>query len=93
MRRKQLWDSDRPLITSQNKFQPLDLSVNKAAKAFIQNKYNEWFAGQVSMQLRDGIDPIDVKISSKISDLKTIACELDSRFVSLPWRREANDQE
>ena len=26
-----------------NKFQPLDLSVNKAAKSFIQNKYNGWF--------------------------------------------------
>ena len=26
-----------------NKFQPLDISVNKAAKAFIQNMYNEWF--------------------------------------------------
>ena len=24
-----------------NKFQPLDLSVNKAAKSFIQNKYND----------------------------------------------------
>ena len=30
-----------------NKFQPLDLSVNKAAKSFIQNKYNDWFADQV----------------------------------------------
>ena len=25
------------------KFQPLDISVNRAAKAFIQNMYNEWF--------------------------------------------------
>ena len=24
-----------------NKFQPLDLQVNKAAKSFIQNKYND----------------------------------------------------
>ena len=24
-----------------NKFQPLELSVNKAAKSFIQNKYND----------------------------------------------------
>ena len=26
-----------------NKFQPLDLSVNKVAKSIIQNKYNDWF--------------------------------------------------
>ena len=27
-----------------NNFQPLDLSVNKAAKSFIQNECNDWFA-------------------------------------------------
>ena len=30
-----------------NKFQPLNLSANKATKSFIQNKYNNWFADQV----------------------------------------------
>ena len=55
-----------------NKFQPLDISVNKAAKAFIQNKYNEWFSDEVSIQLRRGIDPSDIKISSKLSDLKPL---------------------
>ena len=30
-----------------NKFQPLDLSVNKAAKLFIQNEYNDWLPDQV----------------------------------------------
>ena len=29
-----------------NRFHPLNLSVNKAAKLFIQNKYNDWFADQ-----------------------------------------------
>ena len=55
-----------------NKFQPLDLRVNRAAKAFIQNCYNEWFANQVAIQLKRGIDPTDVKISSKLSDLKPL---------------------
>ena len=27
-----------------NKFQPLDLSVKKPVRSFIQNKYNDWFA-------------------------------------------------
>ena len=55
-----------------NEFQPLDLSVNKAAKSFIQNKYNDWFADQIFTQLQNGKDPTDVKISSKLSDLKPI---------------------
>ena len=55
-----------------NKFQPLDFSVNKAAKSFIQNKYNDWFADQVFTQLQNGKDPTDVKIPSKLSDLKPI---------------------
>ena len=55
-----------------NKFQPSDLSVNKAAKSFIQDKYNDWFADQLFTQLQNGKDPTDVKISSKLSDLKPI---------------------
>ena len=55
-----------------NKFQPLDLSVDKAAKWFIQNKYNDWFADQVFTQLQNVKDPNDVKISSKLSNLKPI---------------------
>ena len=53
-----------------NKFQSLDLSLTKAAKSFIQNMYNDWFADQVFTQLQNGKDPTDVKISSKLSDLK-----------------------
>ena len=55
-----------------HKFQSLDISVNKAAKAFIQNLYNEWFSNQVAIQLKHGIDHADVKISSKLSDLKPL---------------------
>ena len=55
-----------------NTFQPLELSENKAAKSFIQNKYNDWFADQLFTQLQNGEDPTDVKISSKLSDLKPI---------------------
>ena len=55
-----------------NKFQPFNLSVNNAVKSFIHNKYNDWFADQVFMQLQSGNDPTHVKISSKLSDLKLI---------------------
>ena len=55
-----------------NKFQPLDLTVNKASKAFIQNQYNNWFSDQVARQLKSGNDPTDMRVSSKLSDLKPL---------------------
>ena len=36
-----------------SKFQPLHIIVNKAAKAFIQNMYNEWFSNEVATQLTE----------------------------------------
>ena len=55
-----------------NKFQPLELSVIKAAKSFIQNRYNDGFADHVFTELQNGKDPTDVKILSKLSNLKPI---------------------
>ena len=37
-----------------NEFQPLDLTINKAAKDFIENQYNDWFSNQVAYQLKSG---------------------------------------
>ena len=55
-----------------NWFQPLDLTVNKPAKSFITNKFNTWYADQVSKQLADGIEPAYVNVSTKLSDLKIL---------------------
>ena len=55
-----------------NKFQPLHISVNKAAKTFIQNQYNDWFSNEISVQLKKGIDPAGTKIYSKLSNLKPL---------------------
>ena len=55
-----------------NKFQPLNLTVNKAAKVFIQNQCNGWFSDQVARQLKSGNNPTDIKVSSKLSDLKPL---------------------
>ena len=46
-----------------NKFQSLDITVNKPAKSFISNNYDEWFSRQVSQELEKGIQPADVKVS------------------------------
>ena len=53
-----------------NKFQPLDITVNKPAKSVISNKYNEQFSKQVSQQLEKGIQPADVKVSLGFIELK-----------------------
>ena len=62
---------DRP-HNLRKKFQSLDLTVNKAANAFIQIQYNDWFSNQIVHQLKSGKDPANVKVSSKLSDLKAL---------------------
>ena len=55
-----------------NKFQPLDLSVNKAAKAFISEKCNTWMTNGISKQINRGIQPPDVKVSLNLSVIKPL---------------------
>ena len=55
-----------------NKFQLLDLTINKTAKAFIQNRYNDWFSDQVARQLKSGNDTTDIKVSLMLSNLKPL---------------------
>ena len=45
-----------------NIFQLLDISVNKSAKSFISDKYQEWYASEVTSQLGKGINPYNVKL-------------------------------
>ena len=46
-----------------DRLQPMDISVNKAAKDFLRQKFTEWYAEQVAAQLEDeeNIDPQHVK--------------------------------
>ena len=62
---------DRP-HNLRKKFQSLDLTVNKSANAFIQNQYNDWFSNQIIHQLKSGNDPANIKVTSKLSDLKVL---------------------
>ena len=52
-------------------FQPLDISINQSANKFISNKFNALYAHRVSKQLSNGVAPGDVKVSLKLSDLKS----------------------
>ena len=53
-----------------NLFQLLDLNVNGAAKAILKRKYIEWYSGEISKALADGIALDDIEIKLKLSVLK-----------------------
>ena len=55
-----------------NKFQPLDITVNKPAKSFIKDKYNMWYTEQVAKQLNESKAPVDVEVSLKLSEIKPL---------------------
>ena len=55
-----------------NKFQPLDLSVNKAAKTFISEKNNTWMTNEISKQIKRGIVPPDVKVFLNLSVIRPL---------------------
>ena len=47
--------------------QPMDLSINKAAKEFMRSRFREWYATQVHRQLKEGskqISPVDLRMST-----------------------------
>ena len=42
--------------------QPLDISVNKPAKHFLQQKFQEWYSDQILQQLDDASSMEDVEL-------------------------------
>ena len=46
--------------------QPMDLSVSKSAKEYIQSKFRDWYSIQVQHQLDEGeeISPVDLRMST-----------------------------
>ena len=50
-----------------NPFQPLDISMNKSAKCFTADKYQDWYAEKVLQQLNRGVAAHDVKVGAKLS--------------------------
>lgn len=49
-----------------DRLQPLDVSVNKAAKEFLRTKFQAWYADKISAQMDNGktsFTPVDLKLS------------------------------
>ena len=55
-----------------NLFQPLELNVNGAAKAFLKRKYTKEYSGEISEALADVIALDDYEIKLKLSVLKPL---------------------
>ena len=55
-----------------NLFQPLEIFVNKSAKCFIAEKYQEWYATKVLQQLNRGVAAHNVKVDVKLSIMKPL---------------------
>ena len=55
-----------------NLFQPLDLTINGAAKAFLKRIYIEWYSKQISKALADGTALDNIEIKLKLSVLKPL---------------------
>ena len=51
-------------------FQPLDLTVNSSAKAFLKAKFTEWFSQKIEEGLSEGKDLEDIDIPLTLSVLK-----------------------
>ena len=55
-----------------NLFQPLNLMVNRRAKAFIKRKFNEWYSLQVMKQLDFAKTFKDIEVKLLLSTLKPL---------------------
>ena len=49
-----------------DRLQPMDLSVNKSVKEYMQSKFRDWYSMQVQHQLDEGegISPVDLRMST-----------------------------
>jgi hypothetical protein len=51
-----------------DRLQPLDLSVNKAAKECLRGQFQKWYSDQICSQLEGdpstGVTPVDLKMST-----------------------------
>ena len=55
-----------------NLFQPLDRTVNGAAKAFLKSKFTEWYSNCIAAQLDEGKAIENVEVKLKLSVLKPL---------------------
>ena len=69
-----------------NLFQPLDLTINRSAKAFMKKKFTEWYSLEVMKQLDNGRNAEETEVKLLLSKLKPLHAswliELYNHFTS-----------
>ena len=72
-------------------FQPLDLTVNGSAKAFMKRKFTKWYSSFISAQLAEGKEIEDVEVPLKLPVLKPLhakwVIDLFNHFISKKGRK------
>ena len=53
-------------------FQPLDLSINGVAKAFLTNKFSEWYSKEIAKGLDQGQNIYDIEVNTTLTVMKPI---------------------
>ena len=53
-------------------FQPLDLTINGVAKAFLKNKFSEWYSQQITKRLEQGESIHDIEVKTTLTIMKPI---------------------
>ena len=48
-----------------DRLQPLNVSVNKAAKEFLQRQFQDWYSSKIASQLQAGstVEPVDMRMA------------------------------
>ena len=55
-----------------NLFQPLDLTVNGSFKAFMKQKFTEWYSKEIAKGLDNGVQLEDIDVKLRLSVLKPL---------------------
>ena len=59
-----------------DRLQPLDVSVNKAAKEFLRRKFQQWYSDQVYTQIKNGTsEKAAVNVDLKLSIIKPLGAQ------------------
>ena len=58
--------------TQSHKQIPISWYLRKQGCKGIKKQYNDWFSNDVSVQLTKGVDLVDFKVTSKLSNLKAL---------------------
>ena len=53
-------------------FQPLDLTVNGMAKEFLNKKFGDWYANQITKKLEQGEDVYKINVVTNLTAMKPL---------------------